>query len=103
GIVVGHSPVRRLAAKGILGSAVADITGGVARYVPTDKGVLARDAICMAARYEHRRSTYDEAEEPSAYAWDTRQITVLKKQAERALGRELEGSLADECRKLQSS
>jgi hypothetical protein len=103
GIVVGHSPVRRLAAKGILGSAVPDITGGVARYVPTDKPVLARDAICMAARYEHRRSTYDEAEEPSAYAWDTRQITVLKKQAERALGRKLEGSLADECRKLQSS
>jgi hypothetical protein len=101
GIVVGHSPVRRLAAKGILGSAVADITGGVARYVPTDKTVLARDAVCMAARYGHRRSTYDEREEPAAYAWDTMQISVLKKQAEQALGHPLEGGLAEHCRRLQ--
>ena len=103
GIVVGHSPVRRLAARGILGNAVAGIRGGIARYVPTDQKVLARDAICMAARYERRRSSYSEHEHAAAWAWDTRQIAVLKAQAEKALGRPLGGGLADQCRELQAS
>lgn len=46
--------------------------------------------------------TYDERQETSAYGWDTRQISVLKKQAERAPGRELGVSLADDCKNLQS-
>lgn len=103
GIVVGHSPVRRLAAKGILGDHVAKITGGIARYVPIDKALLARDAVCMAARYENRRAAYDERAEPNAYAWDTKQISVLEEQAEHALGRRLKGSLSDNCKNLQGN
>ena len=102
GIVVGHSPVRRLAARGILGDAVAEITGGIARYVPANKKLLARDAVCMAARYEQRRSTYDRQAHPTAWDWDSRQIAVLERQAAHALGRTLVGSLAENCRDLQS-
>lgn len=99
GFAIGHSPTRRLAAKGILGDNADDIIGGVARYVPTNPELVARDAVCMAVRYTERQQGYSKIDNAQAYEWDTKQINVLVNQAENALGREL-GNLTQECKTL---
>jgi len=99
GFAIGHSPTRRLAAKGILGDNADAIIGGVARYVPTNLELVARDAVCMAVRYEERQQSYSKIDNGQAYQWDTKQIQVLVNQAENALGREL-GELTQECEAL---
>jgi len=99
GYAIGHSPTRRLAAKGILGDNADDIIGGVARYVPTNPELVARDAVCMAVRYTERQQSYSKIDNAQAYEWDTKQINVLVNQAENALGREVD-DLAQECEAL---
>ncbi|QFI36989.1 PQQ-binding-like beta-propeller repeat protein [Moritella marina ATCC 15381] len=99
GFAIGHSPTRRLAAKGILGDNADDIIGGVARYVPTNPEFVARDAVCMAVRYTERQQSYSKIDNAQAYEWDTKQINVLVNQAENALGREVD-DLAQECEAL---
>lgn len=99
GFAIGHSPTRRLAAKGILGDNADDIIGGVARYVPTNPELVARDAVCMAVRYTERQQSYSKIDNAQAYEWDTKQINVLINQAETALGRDVD-DLAQECEAL---
>ncbi|GIC76877.1 PQQ-binding-like beta-propeller repeat protein [Moritella sp. F3] len=99
GFAIGHSPTRRLAAKGILGDNSDAIIGGIARYVPTNPELVARDAVCMAVRYSERQQSYSKAGNEHAYQWDHKQIQVLVNQAENALGREL-GDLTQECETL---
>jgi len=99
GYAIGHSPTRRLAAKGILGDNADDIIGGVARYVPTNPELVARDAVCMAVRYTERQQSYSKIDNAQAYEWDTKQINVLVNQAENALGREVD-DLDQECEAL---
>ncbi|MDX2320480.1 MAG: PQQ-binding-like beta-propeller repeat protein [Moritella sp.] len=99
GFAIGHSPTRRLAAKGILGDNAAPIKGGIARYVPTNPELLARDAVCMAVRYTERQQGYSKIDNSEAYQWDNKQISVLVNQAEKALGRDV-GELTQECEAL---
>jgi hypothetical protein len=99
GFAIGHSPTRRLAAKGILGDNSNAIIGGVARYVPTNPELVARDAVCMAARYTERQQSYSKIDNAQSYNWDTKQINVLVDQASKALGRDI-GDLTAECEAL---
>ncbi len=99
GFVIGSSPTRRLVAKGIFGDKIKPIRGGIARYKSTDNRLLARDAICMAQRYQTRLSSYNTKEHPVASEWDKKQISILRAQASIALGRKM-GDLADECMHL---
>lgn len=99
GFAIGHSPTRRLAAKGILGDNANAIIGGVARYVPTNPELVARDAVCMAVRYTERQQSYSKIDNAQSYNWDTKQINVLVNQASNALGREI-GELTAECEAL---
>jgi hypothetical protein len=99
GFVIGSSPVRRLASKGLFGDKVRDIRGGVARYKSTNNELLARDAICMAQRYQTRLNSYNNSEHPAATAWDNKQIAILTQQASQALSREV-GELTEECQAL---
>ena len=70
GFVIGSSPTRRLVAKGIFGDKIKPIRGGIARYKSTDNRLLARDAICMAQRYQNRSDSYNANEHPVASEWD---------------------------------
>jgi len=99
GFVIGSSPTRRLVAKGIFGDKIKPIRGGIARYKSTDNRLLARDAMCMAQRYQTRSQSYPESDHPVASEWDKKQISILREQASIALGREM-GDLADECKRL---
>jgi len=99
GFVIGSSPTRRLVAKGIFGDRIKPIRGGIARYKSTDNRLLARDAICMAQRYQIRSSSYNANDHPVASEWDKKQISILREQASIALGRKM-GDLADECMHL---
>jgi len=99
GFVIGSSPTRRLVAKGIFGDRIKPIRGGIARYKSTDNRLLARDAICMAQRYQIRSSSYNANDHPVANEWDKKQISILREQASIALGRKM-GDLADECMHL---
>lgn len=99
GFVIGSSPTRRLVAKGIFGDKIKPIRGGIARYKSTDNRLLARDAICMANRYQTRSQSYSASENPVASEWDKKQILILREQASNALGRKM-GDLADECTRL---
>ncbi|PKH07082.1 PQQ-binding-like beta-propeller repeat protein [Moritella sp. Urea-trap-13] len=99
GFAIGHSPTRRLAAKGILSANAAPLIGGIARYVPTNPELLARDAVCMAVRYTERQQSYSQIDNSQAYQWDNKQINVLVNQASKALGREI-GDLTQECAAL---
>lgn len=99
GFVIGSSPTRRLVAKGIFGDKIKPIRGGIARYKSTDNRLLARDAICMAQRYQTRSLSYSENEHPVASEWDKKQISILREQASVALGRKMADS-ADECARL---
>ena len=89
GYAIAHSPTRRLAAKGILGDNTAPLIGGVARYVPTNPTLLARDAVCMAVRYSERQQGYSKIDNIDAYNWDSQQIQLLVNQAEQTLGRKM--------------
>lgn len=99
GFAIAHSPTRRLAAKGILGDKAVPLMGGVARYVPTNKTLVARDAVCMASRFQTRQSRYSQLDNLHAYEWDRQQIAVLAQQASQALGRDI-GNLQRECDQL---
>lgn len=99
GFVIGSSPTRRLVAKGIFGDKIKPIKGGIARYKSTDNTLLARDAICMAHRYQIRSDNYNKNEHKVASEWDQKQISILREQASNALGRKLENSEV-ECTRL---
>lgn len=97
--VIGSSPTRRLLAKGLLGDKIKPIRGGIARYKSTDNQLLARDAICMANRFQIRKKSYSPNEHKAEAAWDNKQIIILREQASNALGREI-GDLTTECVRL---
>lgn len=99
GFAIAHSPTRRLAAKGILGDKALPLMGGIARYVPTNKTLVARDAVCMASRFQTRQSRYSQLDNLHAYEWDSQQIAVLAQQASQSLGRDI-GNLQRECEQL---
>ena len=87
GFAIAHSPVRRLASKGIFGNNISPITGGISRYKPTNHARLAREASCAAASIQARSAAqkgllgYGQL----AQQWDDKQVEVLMIQAKNAL------------------
>jgi len=86
-IYVAHSPLRRAAGKAIYPELTPDITGGIARFKPIRLDLLARDAICAAAARVANAGTLKQTTELAAINTDIRQIKVLLKQADGAIGK----------------
>jgi hypothetical protein len=84
-IYVAHSPIRRAVGKAMYPELTADITGGIARYKPIRRDLLARDAICAAEARGANASTLNQATKLAAINTDIRQIAVLIKQANGAI------------------
>jgi hypothetical protein len=55
----------------------------------------------MAERFKVRQSGYNQTEHPAAFAWDSKQISILIEQAENALGNKI-NHLETECKRLNS-
>lgn len=89
GFTIAHSPVRRLGSSVIFGDKISPITGGIARYKPSNYVLLAREASCAAASIKARSNAqqgkpgYDMAEQQ----WDQNQIQALMTQAAQSLGK----------------
>jgi outer membrane protein assembly factor BamB len=87
GFTIAHTPVRRLASKAIFGDSISPITGGIARYKPSNYARLAREASCAAAAIQARSKAqqgmegYDHMEQQ----WDDNQVQALMTQVENAL------------------
>ncbi len=84
GYYIASSPLRRAAARGIMGDKIPPITGGIQRYKPVRLDLLIRDAACAA----HARGLNAEsisAQYPKSAHQDILQIETLIKQCQEAL------------------
>ena len=96
-IYVAHSPIRRAVGKAIYSDLTAELTGGIARYKPVRRDLLARDAICAASARAQNASRLDRETEVAAIQVDIRQIGVLLEQARGAVdGAVGDGDLSSE-------
>jgi hypothetical protein len=82
---VAHSPLRRAAGDAMPPDLTPAIIGGIARFNPIRRDLLARDAICAAEARGANASTLHERTERAAINTDIRQIKVLLKQAASAI------------------
>jgi hypothetical protein len=87
GFTIAHTPVRRLASKAIFGDRISAITGGIARYKPSNYARLAREASCAAAAIQARSKAQQgmEGYDHMAQQWDDNQVQALMTQVENAL------------------
>lgn len=88
-LYVAHSPLRRAVGKAMYPELTPEITGGISRFKPIRLDLLARDAICAAEARAANASTLNQATDLAAINTDIRQIKVLLKQADGALGKAL--------------
>ena len=83
GFYIAGSPLRRAAARALLGDALPPLLGGIHRYRPIRLDLLARDAVCAASPHAARLES--EPLVPAARAVEVAQIGVLLRQARNAV------------------
>ena len=89
GFTIAHRPVRRLASAAIFGDNISPITGGIARYKPSNYARLAREASCAATAIAQRSAKQQGVAgyESAQRQWDDNQVQALMTQAAQAIGK----------------
>ncbi|WP_163930899.1 PQQ-binding-like beta-propeller repeat protein [Paraferrimonas sp. SM1919] len=89
GYVIAHSPVRRLASAGLFPSFISPIMGGIARFKPSNYGLLAREAACSASKIQLRmeQNQANPNYQQQHRQWDQQQLQALITQTEMAMAK----------------